>query len=147
MLLQTVLQNLGKNPNHFMSTAKKQNSKPRPHFFYIRLTAVNYTLIFFLIQSFAMLKILTKGEYICTASTQNFYKIKQGITLLKTKLITYSHTIAENQSNHGSAPCQQSQQGDVHDGTRLTGGVEDEALSVPYCIKEVEPASKTIKGF
>ena len=66
-----------------------------------------------------MLKILTKGEYICTASTRNFYKIKQGITLLKTKLITYSHMMAEKQSNHGSAPCQHNQQGDVHVGTGL----------------------------
>ena len=35
----------------------------------------------------------------------------------------------------------------MHVGTGLTGRVEDEALSVPHCIKEVEPASKTIKGF
>ena len=95
MLLQTVLQNLGKNPNHFKSTAKKQNSKPRPHC-YIRLTAVNYALMFFYIQRCAVIKISTKGKHLCITSTQNIYKIKQGITLLKTKLITYSHMLAEN---------------------------------------------------
>ena len=60
----------------------------------------------------------------------------------KTKSSTYSYTLAENPSNHGSAPCQHNQQGDVHVGTGLPEELEVEALRIPYCFKGVEPVLK-----